>query len=456
MKPLHTPGWHAEEFRKPNSLLEPDYYELELRGGISRLKDATMAKMFGFGALFILAGWAALTSIYILLHDDLLTAALKERRHLQAGYEERIAGLRGEIGVITGQLMLNEDEFDIKVGRIRERQALLETRHNQISALAAHPHQIQAASLADRAEENITGSTAAAHQNHDAATDARGGPLSAGIIRLIFPADEYPRTVSRLPFTSLAETGLPARSTNRADRELMHLANRQNLMETEQFATLQRMETNAKIAVQMMTRATVQIGITPRDVLENHIVETGLSEDGSRIGIGPTPIAIRNDFDLQMQRIRMRLGQADSLYNVLLEFPVHRPLPTSQVITSRYGSRLDPIHRRPAFHGGIDFRAGTGTPILATADGEVTNAGRSGGYGKIVEIRHSSGLSTRYAHMSAIDVRVGQHVSTGDVIGKVGSTGRSTGPHLHYEVRRNGSTIDPMRFLQTGDDYLIN
>lgn len=456
MKPLHTPGWHADEFRKPSSLLEPDYYELELRGGVSRLKGPAMAKMFGFGALFILAGWAALTSIYILLHDDLLSAALQDRRHLQAGYEERIAGLRGEIGVITGQLMLNEDEFDIKVGRIRERQALLESRHNQISTLAADPLQVQAASLANRAEEDITGSTTAAHQNHDAATDAQGGPISAGTIRLVFPADDGPRTVSRLPFTNLAETGLPARSSNRADRELLHLASRQNLMETEQFATLLRMETNAETAVQMLTSAIVRIGITPRDVLDNYAAELASANDSSRIGIGPMPIAVRNDFDLQIQRIRTRLRQADSLYNAMLEYPIHRPLPASRTISSRYGSRLDPINRNPSFHGGIDFRAGTGTPIQATADGEVTKAGRSGGYGKVVEIRHSSGLSTRYAHMSAIDVRVGQQVSTGDIVGKVGSTGRSTGPHLHYEIRRNGSTIDPMRFMQTGDDYLVN
>jgi murein DD-endopeptidase MepM/ murein hydrolase activator NlpD len=119
-------------------------------------------------------------------------------------------------------------------------------------------------------------------------------------------------------------------------------------------------------------------------------------------------------------------------------------------VSSSFGVRRDPIIRRPAMHTGIDFRTPTGTPIISSGAGKVVKAGWNGGYGRMVEIDHGQGLTTRYAHMSRIRVSEGQEVSTGDIVGDAGSTGRSTGPHLHYEVRRNGTAIDPLKFLKAG------
>jgi len=99
-------------------------------------------------------------------------------------------------------------------------------------------------------------------------------------------------------------------------------------------------------------------------------------------------------------------------------------------------------------HTGLDFRAQTGDPVRATANGKVVSSGWSGGYGRMVEIDHGNGLSTRYGHLSAIDVSEGQGVRVGQVIAKVGSTGRSTGPHLHYETRIDGDAVDPQKFLR--------
>ena len=112
--------------------------------------------------------------------------------------------------------------------------------------------------------------------------------------------------------------------------------------------------------------------------------------------------------------------------------------------------RTDPFLGRPAMHTGIDFRGDTGEPVHATAAGKVTIAGWNGGYGKMVEIDHGNGLATRYGHLSEIDVKVGQIVRIGQVIGKIGSTGRSTGPHLHYETRIDGEAVDPQKFLRAG------
>jgi murein DD-endopeptidase MepM/ murein hydrolase activator NlpD len=112
-------------------------------------------------------------------------------------------------------------------------------------------------------------------------------------------------------------------------------------------------------------------------------------------------------------------------------------------ITSGYGMRRHPILGYRRMHAGIDFRAGQGTPIYAVTDGTVQFAGRNGGHGNYVKINHGSGLATGYAHMSRIAVSSGARVSRGQVIGYVGSTGLSTGPHLHYEVFRNGKAVNP-------------
>jgi murein DD-endopeptidase MepM/ murein hydrolase activator NlpD len=126
--------------------------------------------------------------------------------------------------------------------------------------------------------------------------------------------------------------------------------------------------------------------------------------------------------------------------------PLGVPAPTE--ISSRFGGRANPFTGGGGeFHPGIDFRGENGDPIKATATGTVNFAGAQNGYGNIVRITHDNGYETMFAHMSEINVQVGQTVKAGDIVGKVGSTGRSTGPHLHYEIRKDGTPIDPERFL---------
>ena len=115
--------------------------------------------------------------------------------------------------------------------------------------------------------------------------------------------------------------------------------------------------------------------------------------------------------------------------------------------SSSYGWRIDPFNGNKAFHEGLDFTANTGTPIRAAADGIVLSADLGGAYGKLVKIEHGAGLETRYAHASKLLVKAGDRVVKGQIIAEVGSTGRSTGPHLHYEIRLNGESLDPRRYL---------
>jgi murein DD-endopeptidase MepM/ murein hydrolase activator NlpD len=129
---------------------------------------------------------------------------------------------------------------------------------------------------------------------------------------------------------------------------------------------------------------------------------------------------------------------------------VRKPVFGDIDMSSPFGMRMDPFVKGPAIHTGIDMRGDSGDPVRATANGTVTTAGVNGGYGKMVEIDHGNGLSTRYGHLSAIDVTVGQVVRLGQTIGKIGSTGRSTGPHLHYETRVDGDAVDPQKYLRAG------
>lgn len=122
--------------------------------------------------------------------------------------------------------------------------------------------------------------------------------------------------------------------------------------------------------------------------------------------------------------------------------------------SSNFGVRSDPFRGTAAMHSGVDIRGPIGTPIYATADGIVAESGRRGGYGNLVEIDHGKGIATRYGHLSKLLVPTGARVTRGQVIGLMGSTGRSTGSHLHYEVRMDGRAVNPVPFL-TSADYLL-
>lgn len=130
--------------------------------------------------------------------------------------------------------------------------------------------------------------------------------------------------------------------------------------------------------------------------------------------------------------------------------PTARPVAEGVPASSNFGWRNDPFTGQTAMHEGIDFIAGVGTPILAAAAGIVQTAEKHSQYGNMVEIDHGNGLTTRYAHASSLNVRVGEIVRRGQQIAAVGTTGRSTGPHLHFEVRINGVAQNPMRFLDKG------
>ena len=147
------------------------------------------------------------------------------------------------------------------------------------------------------------------------------------------------------------------------------------------------------------------------------------------------------------------IARLDVLQTTLAAMPSGKPT-AAPMLTSSFGYRRDPFNGRAAMHSGLDFKGATGTPIYAASKGRVTFVGRKGGYGNTVEITHGNGLMTRYAHMSKFDAKVGQQVLPGQTIGAIGSTGRSTGPHLHFEVRINNRAVNPRTFLETAPHVL--
>ena len=159
---------------------------------------------------------------------------------------------------------------------------------------------------------------------------------------------------------------------------------------------------------------------------------------------------VEEGFAARIQRASSNMNAMRTLTLAASQLPISRPT-NQQAQTSSYGIRRDPFTGAPAFHSGLDFSGPSNTPIYATGPGVVSFTGVRSGYGNVIEIDHGSGLKTRYAHLRTISVAVGQRVGIGTRIGGMGSTGRSTGPHLHYEVWVNGRAQNPLRFLRAGE-----
>jgi murein DD-endopeptidase MepM/ murein hydrolase activator NlpD len=214
-------------------------------------------------------------------------------------------------------------------------------------------------------------------------------------------------------------------------------------VEQKQLATLtdlgERIDMRARQMQTVLADLGVKVGRAPADM------RTG----GPFVPVKPPP-SETSAFEAQLHRINAGRAQMDLYNRALAAVPVRTPVTGETDLTSPFGIRIHPILKRIAMHAGIDLRGDLGEPVRATATGKVTIAGRQRGYGNVVEISHGNGLATRFGHLSEISVKVGQVVRIGEVVGKIGSTGLSTGPHLHYETRINGKAVDPQKFLRAG------
>ncbi|MCT2401243.1 M23 family metallopeptidase [Novosphingobium sp. HK4-1] len=212
-------------------------------------------------------------------------------------------------------------------------------------------------------------------------------------------------------------------------------------IEAQQIAFVERLTRYADRRSQAASTAIRKLGLNPNAI----IAGSNGAEGGPLMKLAT---AADGSLDPRFQRMGASLARMDALENGLASIPQVSPAHVAYV-SSSYGYRSDPFTHSAAFHAGLDFPGPRGSPIYAAAKGKVSFVGRRQGYGNCIEIRHGNGLMTRYAHLSRFKAHVGQKVDAGTVIAAMGSTGRSTGPHLHFEVRINGRPVNPRPFLET-------
>ncbi|WP_430442649.1 peptidoglycan DD-metalloendopeptidase family protein [Sphingorhabdus contaminans] len=218
-------------------------------------------------------------------------------------------------------------------------------------------------------------------------------------------------------------------------------------IEARQIRFAERMTKVAQARTQKAEAAIRQFGLNP-DILARQATSAQGGPFESFFGSSKKDVR-----DPRFTKLAMSLGRMDAMERALAAIPTSMPAAV-MMMSSGFGYRSDPFTGAGAMHNGLDFKGPIGTPILAAADGRITFAGSQGGYGNTIEITHANGLVTRYAHLSGFNVRHGQKVARGAQIARMGSTGRSTGSHLHFEVRLNGQAINPRKFLEANPDVL--
>ncbi|HEY2135340.1 MAG TPA: M23 family metallopeptidase, partial [Xanthobacteraceae bacterium] len=344
---------------------------------------------------------------------------------------DRIAEMRAQVDRVTSRQLLDQEQFDRRLDQLLKRQSALESRASSLGALA---------------DPSITGSIKSGPRGANVG-ETPPAPLKPSPIsdRVIFtaPPDREARLESRTPPpTQVASRSVAAPMSGSIEGVLTRLQDSLDRVEARQTTSLNTLEESYDSKVKRMRGVLADLGIDRA---------SAASEPATGGPFVPYRIApTATSFERQLHRISIARALADKLTRTMVAVPIRKPVLGEIEETSSFGVRIDPFVGRPAMHTGLDFRGNTGDPIHATASGTVTIAGWSGGYGRMVEVDHGNGLATRYGHMSEIDVKVGQPIKIGQVVGRLGSTGRSTGPHLHYETRIGGEAVDPQKFLRAG------
>ncbi|RWB52272.1 M23 family metallopeptidase [Mesorhizobium sp.] len=382
-----------------------------------------LAAFIGSALAAIAIGYLLATS-YLVLRDDLIGATTARQARMQQAYEDRISALRAQVDRITSRQLLDQQLMETKVSELLARQTQLSQRHGRLGPILERAENevgdVPAASDAPtKPEAEITGSLSQAPAYSVAS-------LSAGDTR---------------PFSLWSTRSDPLdneTAADRADKLFVSINASLKAIENQQLTRITTLADNAYKNADAISQALEAAGLP---------VDTEL--DKNDVGGPLVPLDSSMIFDGKVKELDEALDALDQVKKEARKLPLTNPAP-GRAVTSPFGVRTDPILGTAALHTGMDFRAPIGMPAKVTAAGVVTKAGWNGGYGRMVEVDHGNGFSTRYGHLSEIDVTVGQKLAAGDVIGKTGSSGRSTGPHLHYEVRHNGEAVDPLRFLAVG------
>ncbi|BAU91884.1 peptidase M23B [Methylorubrum populi] len=350
--------------------------------------------------------WAAAASYYLVFHDEVLARFVSRQSAMQFTYEERLGALQRALDRSAAESVAARGSVENRLTALIERQALIEKRQGLLSSFSAAaasldtppPAPVPVAQPAPRVQKPFP-TPELRMRGEDRAEDAGRGTAA----RLSGLEDALHR-IAEAQSRTLAGIGFQAARSAERFRDLIARA-----------------------------------GLSPARF------------EAPPAGVGGPLVPLSADaFEQALAEARRQIDEETHLRRVTAALPFRQPLPGELTFTSSFGARLDPFTRGYALHTGVDMRVETGAPVQATAAGRVTAAEYAGGYGNMVEVDHGRGLVTRYAHLSGYAVSVGQRVEAGAVVGFAGSTGRSTGSHLHYETRIDGEPVDPQRFLRAG------
>jgi murein DD-endopeptidase MepM/ murein hydrolase activator NlpD len=444
-------------YRQPGS-----HYCLSLsRGGAVSTVSLPPAGVWAVAAVALLAvAWSAAITLYVAFHDDVMGAILARQAEMKAAYEDRLAEARAQFDEATSRQLLERNSIKSKVDEVLSRQARLEQRGAIVVALAeteAHgPSQLARREAPSPSPPDALSAiqalgpptAAGASAGADDAARAYAPLPEPGVApRTVqpHPIDESEDTLSALPlgapFTTASVKGA---ADNLAPSARLALVDRSlDQVEGAQAKALAAIDRAAERAASRDATIVAEAGLDP----------TKLSLQRVEGGVGGPYIPVdlnASGLDPALARVARDVTTAERLKALLSFVPLRMPLSGDPSLTSSFGYRVDPFLGRLALHPGLDLAEAYGAEIHAAAAGRVVRAGPAGGYGIMVEIDHGNGLATRYAHMSEALVEEGEAVDKGAVLGRLGSTGRSTGPHLHYEVRVDGEPVDPERYLRAG------
>jgi murein DD-endopeptidase MepM/ murein hydrolase activator NlpD len=375
-----------------------------------------------FGLAYLVA------TSYLFLRDDVVASSIANHAEIRQTYENRIATLRSSIERLTSRQAVDQRTMDAKLERLLDRQAALDARQDVIATLSQAMR--RAGLVPGPARSAATASPATSPE----ASDADKKPLTTGSI------DTPLKLASFVPRGGLADD-----ESASTDARMAAVESSLDQLAQEQVAFVDSVASRAAQKSLKIEAVLARLG---------HPVGQAKLESADGIGGPFVPLAVNADPDTFRSAVELVTSEVENLATLrrtATSLPLARPI-ANAAVTSKFGARLDPFLGRPALHTGVDFRAAPGFPIRSTAAGTVVTAAFTGGYGNMVEIDHGNGLTTRYAHLSLILVHAGEVIPAGTIVGRAGSTGRSTGPHVHYEIRVDGEAIDPMQYIRAGNE----
>ena len=392
---------------------------LRSEGEVQFITLRPWVQVFAIIALFSGLFWMAFATVNVTFKDQLL--ALKERRFYQArlDYEDRIAIMRSAIDGMNDRLLLNQQEYLGKVDELRNDYEALVERHQRLGEF------FRQGWLPTRSKDEPP------QDNSDETKLPDEAQLAPG-----------KSSLNSWSYAQLYSGSFVSRK--QADVPLQHLRDTMAGFENMQLALLGEVSKQAEQKITAYGKLLSKLGMNAKRIATQSDYQPD-SVGGPFVSVSAADVGSQKVAD-SLSAATQRLILVEKLKHELNRMPLYSPLRKVTRISSHYGLRRDPFRRRMAMHAGVDFKAPYGASIMATAGGIVKRAGWEGAYGRMVEILHDNGISTRYAHMSAIKVHKGQRVKRGTIVGRLGNTGRSTGAHLHYETRISGNAIDPVRF----------